>query len=98
MALWSALPVLGSLLDKILPNRSEAHAAQARINEAEVSGAPASLLRLWRCFLGWVLGLCFAWEVMGRPIVTTYWPDALLPPSVLAEVSRLLLAMLGLGL
>lgn len=85
------------LLDKIIPNRAEANASQSRINEAEVSGGPQSRLRLWRGFLGWVLALVFAWEVVGRGIVLTYWPAIKLPPSVLQDIMTLLLGMLGLG-
>lgn len=100
MAVWSAIPVLGSLIDKLaglVPDRGKAAENQARINEQEVSGAPDSRLRLWRSFLGWCLSLCFLWEVMVRPVIVTYWPDATLPPSVLGEVSHLLLGMLGMG-
>lgn len=100
MAVWSVIPVLGSLLDKLaglIPDRSKVAENQARINEQEVGGAPASRLRLWRSFLGWCLSLLFVWEVMMRPIIVTYWPGVTLPPSVLSEVSRLLLGMLGLG-
>ena len=101
MAVWSAIPVLGSLLDtlsdRLLPDRSKTSQQQAELNGQEVSGAPASRLRLWRSVLGWCLSLCFVWEVMVRPVIVTYWPDATLPPSVLGEVSRLLLGMLGLG-
>lgn len=101
MAVWSAIPVLGGLLDtlskRLLADRSKIGEQQTALNEREVSGAPASRLRLWRSFLGWCLSLCFVWEVMVRPVIVTYWPDAVLPPSVLSEVSRLLLGMLGLG-
>ena len=100
MAAWSAIPILGSLLDKLaglIPDRGKAAENQARINEQEVGGAPASRLRLWRSFLGWCLALSFVWEVMVRPIIVTYWPDVTLPPSGLAEISRLLFGMLGLG-
>lgn len=100
MAVWSAIPVLGSLLDKLaglIPDRSKVAENQARINEQEVGGAPASRLRLWRSFLGWCLSLLFVWEVMMRPIIVTYWPDVTLPPSMLTEISRLLFGMLGLG-
>lgn len=72
MALWSAIPVLGSLLDKLgklIPDRGKVADNQAWINEQEVEGAPASRLRLWRSFLGWCLSLCFVWEVMVRPII-----------------------------
>ncbi|MCH5277746.1 MAG: hypothetical protein J1E80_07935 [Desulfovibrionaceae bacterium] len=100
MALWSAIPILGTILDKLaglIPDRGKVADNQARINEQELASAPVSRLRLWRSFLGWCLTLCFVWEVMVRPLVVTYWPDVVLPPSVLAEVSRLLLGMLGLG-
>lgn len=85
------------ILDKIVPDRGKNNESQSRTNDAEISGAPASRLRLWRSFLGWVLALVFAWEVVGRGIVVTYWPDVKLPPSALDEVTSILLGMLGLG-
>lgn len=93
--------MLGAVLDKFFgggKDSGEIAKGQNRANEAEISGAPASRLRLWRSFLGWVLALVFAWEVVGRGIVTTYWPGAVLPPSSLEEVSAILLGMLGLGI
>lgn len=99
--MWSFLARVGSsLLNKIIPDRSKTNEAQSRINEAEVAGAPASLLRLWRSFLGWVCALLFAWEVAGRMvIIPIFFPNAgkTLPPSVLEQVMTLLLGMLGLG-
>ena len=71
-------------LDKVFPDRAASREAQARINEAEVSGAPASRLRLWRSFLGWVLSIAFLWELV-RPIVLHYWPGADLPPSMMRK-------------
>lgn len=95
-----ALSVIGGLLGKIfdraLPDRSGAGQAQARVNEAEVSGAGPSVLRLWRGFLGWVLALVFVWEVAARPIILTYRPETTLPPSMLKEALVLLSGMLGL--
>lgn len=95
--LSSILGIGGKVMDKVWPDKSASRDAQAKINEQEVSGAPSSLLRLWRGFLGWVLTLTFAWEVVARPVILTYWPDATLPPSMLKEISSLLLGMLGLG-
>ncbi len=89
--------IFGKVLDRVSPDRAATREAQSRINEAEISGAPASRLRLWRSFLGWVLTLIFVWEVAGRTVIMTYWPDTKLPPSVLKEVSTVLLGMLGLG-
>jgi len=101
MTILTGLPLIGGLLgrlfDRLLPDKSKVNEAQARINEAEVSGGPASLLRLWRGFVGWTLGLCLAWEIIVRPVVVTYWPEAKLPPSMLKEVLTLLLGMLGMA-
>ena len=44
----------------------------------------------FRSFVGWLLALCLAWEILVRPFVATYWPDALLPPSMLREVLAIL--------
>lgn len=95
--LEAILGIGGKALDKVFPDRAASREQQAKINEAEVSGAPQSRLRLWRSFLGWALTLLFVWEVVGRTILTTYWPEIKLPPSVLKEISTLLLGMLGLG-
>lgn len=89
--------LIGSVADRIAPEKSKVVAGQNRANEAEISGGPSSHLRLWRGFLGWVLSLVFAWEVVGRSIVLTYWPDTKLPPSALQDIMTLLLGMLGLG-
>lgn len=95
--LETILGIGGKALDKVFPDRAASREQQSRVNEAEVSGAPASRMRLWRSFLGWVLSLLFCWEIVGRTIVVTYWPDTKLPPSALKEVMSLLLGMLGLG-
>nr|DAU31812.1 MAG TPA: holin [Caudoviricetes sp.] len=99
--MWAFLARLGaSLIGKVLPDRSAINRAQARINEAEVAGAPPSRLRLWRSFLGWVLALLFTWEVLGRliivPVFFPQWGKSL-PPSSLDQVMSLLLYMLGVG-
>jgi hypothetical protein len=101
MNILAGLPLvggfLGRLFDRLLPDKSKINEAQARINEAEAQGGPASVLRLWRGFVGWTLGLCLAWEIIGRPVVVTYWPETKLPPSMLKEVLTLLLGMLGMS-
>lgn len=102
MSWLTSVPLVGDLLgkitDKIAPDKGRVLESQSRINEAEVAGAPVSRLRLWRSFLGWVLALVLAWEVVGRPVIMTYWPGAMLPPSMIGEIRHLLLAMLGLGI
>ena len=89
--------LLGKAFDRILPDKAKINEAQSRINEAEVAGSGQSLLRNWRGFLGWVLAIVFAWEVVGRVIIATYWPEATLPPSMLKEIVTILLGMLGLS-
>lgn len=95
--LETILGIGGKVMDKISPDRAASREQQSRVNEAEISGAPASRMRLWRSFLGWVLSLLFVWEAVGRAVILTYWPDANLPPSMLKEVMSMLFGMLGLG-
>ena len=101
MSILAGMPIIGKLLgrafDRLVPDRARVNEAQSRINEAEIAGGPASLLRLWRGFVGWTLSLCLAWELVGRPVLVTYWPETRLPPSMLKEVLTLLLGMLGLS-
>ena len=102
--MWSLIAKLlggvGSIVGRSLPDRNRQNEAQSRINEAEVSGAPASRMRLWRSFLGWILALLFCWEVVGRmvivPLFFAQWGQNL-PPSALDQIMALLLGMLGLG-
>lgn len=102
--MWALLGnLLGGLVGiagKTLPDRTRQNEAQSRINEAEVSGSPASRLRLWRSFLGWMLSLLFCWEVVGRLIIIPIFFSEMtrqLPPSALDQIMALLVGMLGLG-
>lgn len=87
----------GRAVESMLGKDLEREKEQCRLNEAEINGAPKSVLRLWRSALGWALALSFVWEVMARPVIVTYWPEATLPPSFIKETTSLLLGMLGLG-
>ncbi|MEG0299327.1 MAG: hypothetical protein RR609_07095 [Aurantimicrobium sp.] len=104
-----ALPIafIGGVITSVLglfkgkaEDTAKAREQQVGVNLEEIKGAPPSILRLWRSFLGWIVALCFAWEVMGRciffPIIFPEW-NASLPPSQLKEISALLFALLGLG-
>lgn len=96
--MWNFIgTLLGKITDRVLPDRSKTNEAQSRINESEVAGGPVSILRLWRSLLGSALVLIFVWEVIGRGIISTYWPEVKLPPSVLDQVITLLVGMLGMG-
>jgi hypothetical protein len=88
---------LGKILDRFVPDRSKVNEAQSRINEAEAAGGGQSVLRHWRGFLGWVLSIVFVWEAVGRTVISTYWPDVALPPSMMKEIMALLIGMLGLS-
>ena len=99
--MWGFLASLGAtIIGKVLPDRSKTNEAQARINEAEVAGAPQSFLRLWRSFLGWILSILLVWEIAGRLIIIPmFFPTwgKTLPPSTLDQIMTLLMSMLGLG-
>ena len=99
MSWLNSIPVLGGVLekgmDKLWPDKAESRKQQTALNAEELKGAPTSRLRLWRPALGWALLICFVWEVMIRPVLVTYWPTLTLPPSMLEEVCKLLLFMLG---
>lgn len=86
-----------SIVGKAGEDADKAQERQAKINEAEISGAPNSILRLWRSALGWCLAISFVWEIMARPVIMTYWPQVTLPPSFIKETMSILLGMLGLG-
>jgi hypothetical protein len=98
--MWTLLGKLLGLVENRFGTREKQNEAQSRLNEAEVGGAPASLLRLWRSALGWTLTLLFGWEVAGRLlIIPLFFPEwgRSLPPPVLDQIMTLLLAMLGLA-
>ena len=101
MGILNKIPVIGEIagkvIDKIAPDKTESRAQQVEIDKSELANAPSSYLRLWRSFLGWALALCLVWEVMIRPIILTYWPAVVLPPSMMGEIKSLILGMLGLG-
>lgn len=97
--LFGAIVDIGkTVAGKITGDEAKTRDNQARVTEAEISGAPQSKLRLWRSALSWLLVICFAFEVVGRAIITTYFPEAWLPPSAMKEIVSLLCGMLGLGL
>jgi hypothetical protein len=93
----SVANLAGKVIEKISPDKAESRAQQAEINREELAGAGQSKLRLWRPFLGWSLSILMVWEIAGRTIILTYWPDTVLPPSMISEVKTILLGMLGLG-
>ena len=53
----------GKIMGKVWPDRAASREQQSQINQAEISGAPTSKLRLWRSLLGCGLTVAFLWEV-----------------------------------
>lgn len=85
----------GKALDRLLPDRAKLQEKQLEIN-AETERASNGRLTP-RKLLMYLLAVCFAWEVMLRPVVATYWPGTLLPPSMLQEIMLAVSATFGLG-
>ena len=61
----------GKIMGKVWPDRAASREQQSQINQAEISGAPTSKLRLWRSLLGCGLTVAFLWEVISRPFIVT---------------------------
>lgn len=40
-----------------------------------------------------ILLLAVAWELLARPVILTFWPDAELPESLLTELLNLLMSL-----
>lgn len=57
------------------------------------SGGPVAWLRL---ATGLCLALCLLWEIIGRPLLAAFFPDARLGESFLREIWPLLLSLLGM--
>lgn len=86
----------GKVLDKVLPDRAEFQKKNLEIN-AETERACGGRMTP-RKLLMYVCVWLFVWEVAVRPIVVTYRPHALLPPSMLKEVLFFVSSLFGTGL
>ena len=97
MAGWltSLLGIGGKVLDKILPDRAKYQEKNLEIN-AETERASGGRMTP-RKLMMYLLCLLFAWEVVARPIIVTYWPETPLPPSMLKEVMLAVSSLFGLG-
>lgn len=85
----------GKALEKILPDRARLQQQQMEINaETErTSGGRMTPRKL----LMYLLAVAAGWELLLRPVVATYWPDVLLPPSMGKELWLAVSAMFGMG-
>lgn len=83
------------VVEKIFPDRARLQERQLEIN-AETERASGGGFTPRKAFM-YVLVLCFVWEVMVRPVVVTYWPQTVLPPSMLKDVMLAMSSLFGLG-
>lgn len=92
MILAALIPILGPLLDRLIPDPAEreraisemaaqanaAALAQAKVNEVEASSA-SLFVAGWRPWIGWVCGMGLAWSFIGAPVAT--WAVAIWHPG-----------------
>ena len=72
---------------------------QLEVNKVE-AGHRSVFVAGWRPFLGWTCGIAFAWQFLGRPILSwvALFQGFPIPPALdLAPLMTVLLGMLGLG-
>ena len=104
--------VVGSVIDRIWPNKTEQERAELQaallvvqgqldVNRAEAANR-SIFVAGWRPFIGWVCGGACAWNWIGLPMAKVILP-ALggptidLSPADLTEMLPVLIGMLGLG-
>lgn len=103
--------VVGNVIDRIWPNKTEQERAEMQAavmmvqgqldtNKAEAASSSAFVAG-WRPFIGWVCGAGCAWNWVGLPVANFVLAFAGYPlglkPADLSEMMPLLLGMLGLG-
>lgn len=103
--------VVGSVIDRIWPNKTEQEKAelqaallvvqgQLEVNKAE-AGSASVFVAGWRPFIGWVCGSACAWNWIGLPMAKAALLMAGitldLAPADLSEMLPVLIGMLGLG-
>lgn len=103
--------VVGNVIDRIWPNKTEQERAEMQAavmmvqgqldtNKAEAASSSVFVAG-WRPFIGWVCGSACAWNWIGLPIAKAglmlagYKLD--LAPADLTEMLPILMGMLGLG-
>jgi hypothetical protein len=103
--------VVGSVIDRIWPNKTEQEKAelqaamlmvqgQMQVNQAEAASSSVFVAG-WRPFIGWVCGSACAWNWIGLPIAKAGLALAGNPlavsPADLSDMLPVLMGMLGLG-
>ncbi len=107
----AGLDLAKTVVQTIWPDKSEQEKAQLaaavqmvqsqlNINQAEATN-PTLFVSGWRPFVGWVCGAACAWNWIGIKIAlfvaALYGYKLALAPVDLAEMSPILMGMLGLG-
>lgn len=103
--------VVGNVIDRIWPNKTEQERAemqaaimmvQGQLETNKVEAASSSVFVAgWRPFIGWVCGSACAWNWIGLPMAKMALALAGhrldLAPADLTEMLPVLMGMLGLG-
>lgn len=92
--LQGLLGIGGKAMDKLFPDRSKLVEKNLDIN-AETERTSGGAMTPRKLFM-YILAFLFVWEVVGRPVIVTYWPHVPLPPSMKQEVMVFSSALFGL--
>lgn len=85
----------GKVLDKIFPDRAKLQEKNLEINAETEKASNGGMTP--RKLMMYVLVFLFVWEVVGRNILATYWPEIPLPPSMMQEVMLAVGSLFGMG-
>lgn len=104
--------VVGGVIDRIWPNKTEQERAELQaamlvvqgqldVNKAEAASSSVFVAG-WRPFIGWVCGSACAWNWIGLPVAKVLLPLAggpaiVLEAADLTEMLPVLMGMLGLA-
>lgn len=96
MGLLSTLLGLGGkALEKILPDRAKLQQQHMEIN-AETERASNGRMTPRKLFM-YMLALAAGWDLLARPVISTYWPEIPLPPGLGKELLLAISSMFGMG-
>lgn len=93
--LQNLLGIGGKALDKIFPDRAKLQEKNLEINAETEKASNGGMTP--RKLMMYVLVFLFVWEVVGRTILATYWPEIPLPPSIKQEVMLAAGSLFGMG-
>jgi ABC-type glycerol-3-phosphate transport system permease component len=121
MAALAVIPIIGKVLDRVLPDKQANDAAKAALASSELQGEIQAVIAQiqvnqveaasnsvfvagWRPFVGWICGCAYAYAFILQPFLQfalvafkVNFDSTKLPTLNLAELSYVLMGMLGLG-